>query len=167
MLSCFRRVRIFSTLWTTAHQAPLSMGFSRQEYWAATSSSRDLPDPGIEPRSLVSPALAGGFFTTEPPGKSKEHLSDAKRCIKLWRSGKKDSSLLLMEVQTEGAKHLCLWDKRTREGGSPLMRCSYHFCNVMGKKTNWVGVGKHSYIHYKRGLIPAVGQIHLTKFTVH
>ena len=64
MLSCFRRVRIFSTLWTTAHQAPLSMGFSRQEYWAATSSSRDLPDPGIEPTSLMSPALTGGFFTT-------------------------------------------------------------------------------------------------------
>ena len=51
-----------------AHQAPLSMGFSRQEYrsgWPCLSPG-DLPDPGIEP---VSPALAGGFFTTEPPGK--------------------------------------------------------------------------------------------------
>ena len=51
-----------------ALQAPLSMGFSRQEYCTGLPipSPRDLPDPGIE---LVSPALAGRFFTTEPPGK--------------------------------------------------------------------------------------------------
>ena len=48
------------------HQAPLSMGFSRQEYWIELPcpSPGDLPDPGIEPMSLASPALAGGFFTT-------------------------------------------------------------------------------------------------------
>ena len=53
-----------------AHQAPLSMECSRQEYWSGLPCSppRDLPDPGIEPpMSLVSPALAGGFFTTAPP----------------------------------------------------------------------------------------------------
>ena len=46
--------------------APLSMGFSRQEYWSGLpfSTPGDLPNPGMEPRSLVSPALAGGFFTT-------------------------------------------------------------------------------------------------------
>ena len=51
-----------------AFQAPLSMGFPRQEYWSELpfSSPGDLFDPGIEP---VSPALADGFFTTEPPGK--------------------------------------------------------------------------------------------------
>ena len=55
-----------------ACQAPLSMGFSRQEYWSELSFPPlgDLPDPGIEPISPVSPALAGGFFTTEPSGKS-------------------------------------------------------------------------------------------------
>ena len=54
------------SLWTIAHQAPLSMGFSRQEYWSGLSFSSpgDLPDPGIEPSSTMSPALAGGFFTT-------------------------------------------------------------------------------------------------------
>ena len=53
-------------LWTVACQAPLSMGFSRQEYWSGLPCppSGDLPDPGIEPSSLMSPALAGGFFTT-------------------------------------------------------------------------------------------------------
>ena len=56
------------TPWTIACQAPLSMGFSRQEYWSELSfpSPGDLPDPGINP---TSPALAGEFFTTEQPGK--------------------------------------------------------------------------------------------------
>ena len=58
----------FVTPWTVAHQSPLSMGFLRQEYWSGLlfPSPEDFPNPGIEP---MSPALAGGFFTTEPPGK--------------------------------------------------------------------------------------------------
>ena len=54
--------------WFVAHQAPLSMGFFRQEHWSGLPfpNQGDLPDPGIEP---ASPALAGRFFTTEPPGK--------------------------------------------------------------------------------------------------
>ena len=52
--------------WTITWEAPLSMGFSRQEYWSGLPfpSPGDLPDPGIKPRSLMSAALAGGFFTT-------------------------------------------------------------------------------------------------------
>ena len=66
VLSHFSRVRFFATLKTVAHQDPLSMGFSRKEYWNGLpcSSPTDLPDLGIEPLSLMSPALAGGFFTT-------------------------------------------------------------------------------------------------------
>ena len=62
------RVRLFATLWTVAHQAPLSMGFSRQEYWSGLPfpSPGDLPDPGIKPRS---PALQADALTSEPPGK--------------------------------------------------------------------------------------------------
>ena len=54
------------TPWTIAHQTPLSMGFSRQEYWSGLPclSPGDLPDPRIKPESLKSPALAGSFFTT-------------------------------------------------------------------------------------------------------
>ena len=54
------------TQWTVAYPAPLSMGSSRQKYWTGFphSPSGDLPDPGTEPASLLSPALAGGFFTT-------------------------------------------------------------------------------------------------------
>ena len=52
------------------------MGFSKQEYWSELPfpSAGDLSDPGIEPASLVSPALAGRFFTIEPPGKPFEHM---------------------------------------------------------------------------------------------
>ena len=55
-----------------AYQAPLSMGFSRQEYWIGLSfpSLGDLPGPGIKSESLVSPALAGRFFTTVPHPKT-------------------------------------------------------------------------------------------------
>ena len=65
------RVQLLATPWTVAHKAPLSMEFSRQEYWSRLPfpSPVDLPDPGIESASLVSPALAGRFFTTMPPGK--------------------------------------------------------------------------------------------------
>ena len=64
----FRSVHLFVTPWTIACQAPLSMGFSRQEYWSELPfpPSADLPDPGIEP---MSPALADGFFTIESSGK--------------------------------------------------------------------------------------------------
>ena len=64
ILSC---VRLFVILWTVAHQAPLSMGFSRKEYW----NEFPFPPPGDLPNSEIEPALASKFFTTEPPGKSR------------------------------------------------------------------------------------------------
>ena len=66
MLCHFSHVRLCATPWMVAHQAPLSMGFSRQEYWSGLPfpPPEDLPFPGIEPTSLKSPALAGRFFTT-------------------------------------------------------------------------------------------------------
>ena len=59
-------VQLFETSWTVSHQAPLTMGFSRQEHWHGLPfpPPGDLPDPGTEPVSLASPALAGRFFTT-------------------------------------------------------------------------------------------------------
>ena len=75
-------VRLFATPWTVAHQAPLSMGFSRQEYWSwlPFPSPGDLPDPGIEP---LSTALAGGFFIAEP---SRKPIAKRKHLRKYWRS---------------------------------------------------------------------------------
>ena len=68
LFSCQVLSDSFATPWTVAHQAPLSMGFPSQEYWSGLPfpSPGDLPDLGIKP---MSPALAGRFFTTEPPGK--------------------------------------------------------------------------------------------------
>ena len=67
-------VRLFTTPWTVAHQAPPSMGFSRQEYWSGLPfpSPEDLPNPGIEPRS---PALQADTLTSEPPGKPQEGVN--------------------------------------------------------------------------------------------
>ena len=68
MLSRFSPVLLFATPGMVTWQAPLSMGFSQQDYWSGLPCPppEDLPDPGIEPSS---PALAGGFFTAEPLGK--------------------------------------------------------------------------------------------------
>ena len=73
---------LFVTLWTVAHQAPLSMEFSRPECWSGLPfpPPEDLPNPGTEPMSLVSLALAGRFFTTEPSGK---FISAAIHTLKL------------------------------------------------------------------------------------
>ena len=68
VLSCFSPVQLFATLWTIVRQAPLSIGFSRQEYWSGLlfPSPGDLPNPGISPRST---ALQGDSSLSETPGK--------------------------------------------------------------------------------------------------
>ena len=82
MLGCFRHVRLFVTLWAIAHQAPLSMGFSRQEYWTGLSCppQGDLSNSGIEPRS---PLLQVDSLPTEPPGKPHlTHYNHSKKTPK-------------------------------------------------------------------------------------
>ena len=79
---------LFATPWTVAHQAPMCMEFSRKEYWSGLPfpTPRSLPDPGIKFLSLASPVLAGGFFTTESPGKPFEHIGGGwvtKSCLTL------------------------------------------------------------------------------------
>ena len=87
-------VQLFVILWTVAHQAPPSMGFSRQEYWSGLPfpSPRDLPDPGIEPRS---PALQADALTSEPPGKPYMILSTELKlsCCVIISSGLKGNIL--------------------------------------------------------------------------
>ena len=71
MGSCvLAHIQLFVPPWPGARQAPLFMGFSKQEYWSGLScpSSENLPNPGIKPPSAASLELAVGFFTTEPPG---------------------------------------------------------------------------------------------------
>ena len=81
------RVRLFATLWSIAHQAPLSMGFSRQDSWSGLpfSSPVDLPNPGIEPRS---PTLQASALTSEPPGKPNTESDFLKlQVCAHWRQG--------------------------------------------------------------------------------
>ena len=72
VLSHFSHIQLFATPWSIASQAPLSMGFSSQEYWSGLPcpSPRNPPNPGIKPMSLVSPALGGRFFTISPTWKA-------------------------------------------------------------------------------------------------
>ena len=74
MFGGLSHIRLFATSWTVACQAPLSMGFPREEYWSGLPfpTLGDLPDPGIEP---TSPELAGGFFTTVTPVAGSDHNS--------------------------------------------------------------------------------------------
>ena len=83
VLSCFSHVQLCVTPWTVAHQDPLSMGFSRQEYGSGLPCPLpgDLPDRGIKSTFLRSPALAGGFFTTSD---TWEALKWAFFCLLLW-----------------------------------------------------------------------------------
>ena len=76
----FSCVWLFEAQWIIAHQAPLSMEFSRQEYWSGVTfpTAGDLPDPGIEPTSLAYPVLAGRFFTTSATWEALVYYKEIK-----------------------------------------------------------------------------------------
>ena len=96
--ACFSRVQRFATSWTIACQAPLSMGFSRQENWSVLpfATPGDLPDPGIEPVSLVSPLLASRFFTTSDTWEAPIHPKHTHF--------PKDSANLSREKEVQGVR---------------------------------------------------------------
>ena len=89
-----------------AHQDPLSMGFSRQEHWSGLlcPPPGTLPNPGMEPASLMSPALAGKFFTTTPPEKPNKDVTVISNCM----NGEPVSPEETKDVKTQdtGPSHL-------------------------------------------------------------
>ena len=101
-------VQLFATPWTVARQAPLSMEFPRQEYWSGLPfpSPGDLPDPGIEP---ASPALAGRFYTTKPPGKPHNIL------YLLFQKKKKMDIIFICVYTHIQHMHTHSWEKRLKE----------------------------------------------------
>ena len=115
VLCCFGRVWLFATLWTTPCQAPLSMGFTRQEYWSGLPfpSPGDLPDPGLEPASLTSPALAGGFFTTRAMWEA-HILRYNMRNLSFWD--------LDFPGGNSGKEPSCQWRSLNRQGFYPWAR---------------------------------------------
>ena len=98
VLSRFSRVRLFGTPWTAAHQAPLSVGFSRQEYWSGLPCPPpgDLPDPGIKPESPSLLHWQVGSLQLVPPGKPRDSppLVSAFFCFKetlyIWRERERE-----------------------------------------------------------------------------
>ena len=101
----FNRVRLFATPWTVAHQAPPSLGVSRQEYWSGLPfpSLGDLPDPGIDPRS---PALQAVTLTSEPPWKPMgTQIITIYRELsineKSWKTSRKD----FLQLKRQGSNH--------------------------------------------------------------
>ena len=107
-------IQLFATPWTVAHQATLSMEFSRQEYWSRLpfSTPGNLPEPGNKATFLISPALAGRFFTTRPPGNPRV-LVDSP--IFIWRKG-----LKLVCSRPRCCVELSVWSTLTCNLQSPL-----------------------------------------------
>ena len=101
------RVQLFVTPWTVARQRPLSMEFSRQEYWRGLPflPPGDLPSPGMEPGSLKPPALAGGFFTTSATWEA---------CYRAMKSWSGDSSQIRVTIEGEDSAIHRIIQFRTR-----------------------------------------------------
>ena len=89
VLSCISRIWLFATLWTVAHRAPLSTGFSRQEYWSGSPCPPpgEIPNPGIKPESLMSPTLAGRFFTTGATWEAHVNGNTVQYSQTFWHQG--------------------------------------------------------------------------------
>ena len=99
-MNSLSRIQLFATPWTAAYQAPLSMVFSRQEYWSGLPfpSPGDLPDPGIEPGS---PAFQADALTSEPPGTPIPKKGNGKECSNYHTIGfiSHDSKVMLKILQ--------------------------------------------------------------------
>ena len=119
MLSCFTRLQLFATPWTIAHQAPLSMGFSRQEYWSGLlcPPPGDLLDPEIKPESPASLALQADFLLLRHQGNPNPHLilgeKQKEQCILkvggTVRSEEEYASQPSASLSPLGAPLLCSW----------------------------------------------------------
>ena len=145
--SHFSHVRFFETQWTVACQAPLSIGFSRQEYWNGLPCPppEDLPDPGIKPSSLMSPALEVRFFTNNATWGSvvknlPANVGDTGSIRKIpWRR-KSQPTLVLLPGKSHGQS--CLvgyspWDHRVGHNWAhihihTIMWISHGLCNFYG-----------------------------------
>ena len=125
------RVRLFATPWTVARQAPLSMGFSRQEYWSglAFPSPGDLPNPGIEPGS---PALQADALSSEPPGK----FSSLEKC----------KSKLQWAITSHWSEWPSTKSVQTKNAGEGVEKRE-HSC-TLGGNVNWYSHNGRQYGDY-------------------
>ena len=127
VLNCFSHVQFLATLWTVAHQAPLSMAFSRKESWSGFPfpPPGDVPNPGTEPSSLTSPALAGRFFTTNAICEAflrVGQLNDLNQKVQ-WQPNN--------EFTGGEKRHKCLWNKQSEQCWvEPFLFADYSVENI-------------------------------------
>ena len=138
VLSHFSHIQLFVTLWAVAHQAPLSMGFSRQEYSSGLPCPPpgDLPHPRIESASLASPALAGGFFTTSAIWETLHScISSLPTCAHAQYTDR-CKGLSVDGYQALGWLFLCAQGRDT----SPSLHCHLETVSTTFlSSTNWAG----------------------------
>ena len=117
----FNHVQLSATSRTVAHQAPLSMDFSRQEYWSGLPfpSPGELPDPGIEPTSLT---LAHRFFITEPPGKPHVKIQCSKILLKIRLKNPQKTKERSLQIVASGK---CDWKKEGGQSVSIAFHCDF------------------------------------------
>ena len=160
------RVQLFVTAWTVAHQAPLSMGFSRQEYWSGLPfpSPGDLPNPGIEPRSPALQADAGRCFNLWATREAHQQIKDAANSSDMSQSESLGFTRK-WEVKDEWSQGV----KEESEEGGKFQKTMRKGINDKGG-VNW-GNGWASQISCKRGakcwpplLIKAVTSLRRVKF---
>ena len=125
-----RCVPLFTTSWTVAHQAPLPMGFLRQEYWNGLPipSAQDLPDLEIEP---TSPASTGRFFTTERPGKPQNTLYFKTKGIYMKY---KDTHRISNQYNRNNAQ-IIMWDSHVRDPTAPAPPLCWDLDGMVGRLT--------------------------------
>ena len=149
VLSLFSHVQLFTTLWTVAHQAPLSIGFSGQEYWSGLPCPPlgDFPHPRIDTVSPAAPCIEGGLFTAEPPRKpfllvvsGKTSLTSKESACKECRRLEFNPWVWKVPLEKEMATHssILAWGipwTRTLLGYSP-------WCSKESDTTEWLSSEK-------------------------
>ena len=143
MLSCFSHIWLFATLWTGAHQAPLSMGFSRQEYCSGLPCPPPgaLSYPGMEPMSPMSHALAAGLFTTNTTWEDFSHKRKSfARALNYSSSSilssKSLGQLQILFVEILSGSELRLWQRSwgrrlgIRKGGIKPQESPWKFSSI-------------------------------------
>ena len=141
------------TLWTATRQVPMSTGFSRQDYWSGLpcSSPGNLPDPGIEPMSLTSSALAGGFFTSRTTWEAKIGFNEMKSLSHVQLFAIPWITMLTMLLHpwnfpgksTGVGCHFLLQRIFLTQGLNPsLVRCKYTLCHLSHQGKQGLGFVK-------------------------
>ena len=148
MLSSVSCAQLFVTLWTVAHQPPLSTGFSRQEYWNELPClpPGDLPNPGIQTCVSCNSCIAGGLFTAEPPWKPLPYFNSLlkPKCNTNLTVMQKESTVIVMQKESIiVVAHVQLlspvWLCKSMDCSMPGFPVLHHLPELAQTHVHWVG----------------------------